>query len=117
MHALSNFEMTYLIVQCQFKASFYYIDKLFSFVFVGNRFVSLPLGEGVDRDTWGQNVPEDVQAQVDSVREDLLDGWSPFVGPISDASGTIRVESGVTMEWADIMLGWDWPIEGILVRE
>jgi basic membrane protein A len=98
----------------------FYVSEVRAFLdgtWTGGRYVSLPLGHGVDRDAWGQNVPTDVQTQVDAVREQILGGWSPFVGPISDASGTVRVESGVAMAWADIVLAWDWPIEGVQVRQ
>lgn len=98
----------------------FYVSEVQAYLdgaWTGGRFVSLPLGEGVDRDAWGQNVPADVQTQVEAVREQILGGWSPFVGPISDAGGTVRVESGVAMAWSDIVLAWDWPIEGIQVRE
>ncbi|MCJ7569676.1 MAG: BMP family ABC transporter substrate-binding protein [Anaerolineales bacterium] len=98
----------------------FYVNEVQAFIdgtWTGNRYVSLPLGGGVDRDAWGQNVPENVQTQVDAVREEILGGWSPFVGPIKDSSGTLRVEVGVPMEWADIVLAWDWPMEGIRVKE
>ncbi len=98
----------------------FYVSEVQAYLdgtWTGGRFVTLPLGDGVDRDAWGQNVPTDIQTQVDAVREQILGGWTPFVGPIRDASGTVRVESGVTAGWADVMLAWDWPIEGIQVRE
>jgi len=98
----------------------FYVNEVQAIIdgtWTGNRYVSLPLGEGVDRDAWGQNVPAEVQTQVDAIREEILGGWNPFVGPIKDSSGTLRVEDGVQMEWADIVLAWDWPMEGIQVKE
>jgi len=98
----------------------FYVSEVQAYLdgaWTGGRFVTLPLGGGVDRDAWGENVPTEIQTQVDAVREQILGGWTPFVGPIRDASGTVRVESGVTAGWADVMLAWDWPIEGIQVRE
>ncbi|GAN54334.1 BMP family ABC transporter substrate-binding protein [Tanticharoenia sakaeratensis] len=72
----------------------------------------LTLGHGVDRDAWGRNVPESVRMQADAARTKMLAGWSPFVGPIHDASGRMRVAPGQTMD--DMALySWDWPLRGV----
>lgn len=72
----------------------------------------LGLGAGVDRDAWGDSVPEPVRAQADAIRTRMLGGWTPFTGEIKDASGKVRVAKGETM--TDMALyGWDWPIEGV----
>ncbi len=74
--------------------------------------VLLGLGAGVDRDAWGDSVPEPVRAQADAIRTKMLGGWTPFTGEIKDASGKVRVAKGETM--TDMALyGWDWPIEGV----
>ncbi|WP_159587289.1 BMP family ABC transporter substrate-binding protein [Chelativorans xinjiangense] len=72
----------------------------------------LPLAGGVDRDVWGQNVPKEVGDAADAVRQKMLDGWSPFVGEIKDASGATRVEAGKQMTELDLYT-WDWSIEGV----
>jgi len=66
----------------------------------------------VDRDAWGESVPEPVRTQADAVRTKMLGGWTPFTGEIKDASGKVRIAKGETM--TDMALyGWDWPIEGV----
>ena len=78
----------------------------------GDQRYLLDMGKGVDRDAWGESVPEDVRKQADAVRTKMLGGWTPFVGEIKDAKGTVRVPKGETM--ADMKLyDWDWPIAGV----
>lgn len=72
----------------------------------------LPLGGGIDRDKWGQNVPEEVGAKADEVRQKMLDGWSPFVGEIKDKDGKVRVEEGQKMTELELY-NWDWSVEGV----
>ncbi|MGX9425694.1 MULTISPECIES: BMP family ABC transporter substrate-binding protein [Bradyrhizobium] len=72
----------------------------------------LPMGAGVDRDAWGESVPEDMRKQADAVREKILGGWSPFVGEIKDAKGNVKVASGKRMSETELY-NWDWPIAGI----
>lgn len=94
----------------------YYIKEvgaLLDGTWQGDRSVLLPLGEGVDRDAWGPNVPADVQAQVDAIRDKMLnEGFNPFVGPIKDTSGEIRVPEGQAMDDMQLYL-WDWAVEGV----
>jgi len=72
----------------------------------------LGMGQGVDRDAWGDSVPEAVRKQADAVRAKMLGGWTPFVGELKDTTGKIRVVKGQTMD--DMSLyDWDWAIEGI----
>ncbi|MCC6146102.1 MAG: BMP family ABC transporter substrate-binding protein [Anaerolineaceae bacterium] len=79
----------------------------------GNRFALLPIGQGVDRDAWGPNVPADVQEKVDAVREKMInDGFNPFVGPIKDTKGKVRIEDGVMMT-PEELFRWDWAVEGV----
>jgi basic membrane lipoprotein Med (substrate-binding protein (PBP1-ABC) superfamily) len=79
----------------------------------GNRSVMLQLGKGVDRDAWGPNVPAAVQQQVDAVRTKMLnEGYSPFVGPIKDSKGNVKVPAGTTLTQDQLYL-WDWSVEGV----
>jgi basic membrane protein A len=73
----------------------------------------LPLGKGTDRDSWGQNVPKDVAAKVDEVRERMLKGFSPFVGPIADAKGEARIAAATEMDTNTLYVNWRWPMQGI----
>jgi len=79
----------------------------------GNRSIILPLGQGVDRDAWGPEVPKDIQEKVDAVREKMLkEGYTPFKGPIKDSKGQVRVPEGKTMTQDELYL-WDWSVEGV----
>jgi basic membrane protein A len=75
--------------------------------------VLLPLGAGTDRDRWGQKVPADVASKVDEMRERMLKGYSPFVGPIQDAKGEVKVPQGTEMDINSLYVNWRWPIEGV----
>jgi basic membrane lipoprotein Med (substrate-binding protein (PBP1-ABC) superfamily) len=95
----------------------YYISEVQSFLdgtWTGNRYVILQIGKGVDRDKWGPNVPEDVQSKVDSVRSQLMNGTlNPFVGPIKDTTGTVRVQEGQKMTDLELY-NWNWAVEGVI---
>jgi simple sugar transport system substrate-binding protein len=94
----------------------YYISEvqgLLDGTWKGDRTVLLPLAQGVDRDKWGPNVPQEVQTQVDAVRQKMLkDGFNPFVGPIKDTKGEIRIPEGQAMDKMQLYL-WDWAVEGV----
>ena len=72
----------------------------------------LPMGGGIDRDAWGESVPEDVRKQADAVRAKIAGGWSPFSGEIKDSKGNVKVAAGKTMTEAELY-NWDWSIEGV----
>jgi hypothetical protein len=72
----------------------------------------LPMGAGIDRDAWGESVPEEVRKQADAVREKIAGGWSPFVGEIKDSKGNVRVPAGKKMTETELY-NWDWSIEGV----
>lgn len=83
----------------------------------GDRIVYLPLGQGVDRDAWGENVPLDIQQKVDAVRLKMIkENYNPFVGPITDAKGVIRIPAGQTMSIDDIRFNWDWAVQGVIEK-
>jgi len=94
----------------------FYIAEVQAFLdgtWKGDRSVLLPMGKGVDRDKWGPNVPAEVQAQVDAVREKMMSGsFNPFVGPIKDTKGVVRVPEGQTMTDDELYL-WNWAVEGV----
>ena len=72
----------------------------------------LKMGQGVDRDAWGQRVPLSVQTEADAARTRILGGWSPFQGPIRDSEGHMRVPAGRTMTDRELY-GWRWQVEGV----
>lgn len=73
----------------------------------------LPLGGGIDRDAWGESVPEAVAKQADAVRSKMLSaGFNPFAGEIKDNKGAVRVAAGKAMTPMELY-EWDWSIEGV----
>ena len=62
---------------------------------------------------YGDQVPEDVKAEVDEALAGFKDGsFKPFMGPIRDQGGTVKIEEGeeITFEqW----VAMDWLVEGI----
>lgn len=94
----------------------YYVEqvkKRLAGEWTGGEETLLPMGKGIDRDAWGERVPADVAAKADAVRDKMLkEGWSPFVGEIKDAEGTVRVPAGHRMT-EDELYNWDWSIEGV----
>jgi basic membrane lipoprotein Med (substrate-binding protein (PBP1-ABC) superfamily) len=93
----------------------FYVDEVkqrLAGTWTGDRRILLDIGKGVDRDPWGESVPEPVRKQADAVREKMLSGYNPFVGEIKDINGVVRVHKGETM--AEMSLyNWDWPIAGV----
>ena len=96
--------------------TYYYVEqvrKRLAGEWTGGEETLLPMGKGIDRDAWGERVPADVAAKADAVRDKMLkEGWSPFVGEIKDAEGTVRVPAGHRMT-EDELYNWDWSIEGV----
>ena len=62
---------------------------------------------------FGDNVPEEVQAEVEEKLAGFKDGsFKPFMGPIRDQSGKVQVQEGqeITFEqW----VGMTWLVEGV----
>ena len=74
----------------------------------------LDLGAGVDIDHFGESVPQNVRDEVASMRMRMIEGYSPFVGPLSDNTGNLKLAEGKTLP-EEAILGWDWYLEGISV--
>lgn len=94
----------------------YYVEQVKSLVagtFTGGDDL-LDLGAGVDVDTFGKNVPQDVRDEVSAMRQRMIDGHSPFVGPLIDNEGNLRLAEGEILP-EEVILGWDWYLEGISV--
>jgi basic membrane protein A and related proteins len=63
---------------------------------------------------WGPNVSDDVQSQVEQTLSDLASGAkNPFVGPIKDNTGKVRVPAGEKLSDQFLYGQWDWYVEGI----
>ncbi len=64
---------------------------------------------------WGPNVDQDVQDQVQQTLDDLASGAeNPFVGPIKDNTGKVRVPAGEQLTNDFLYGGWDWYVDGIV---
>jgi basic membrane protein A len=63
---------------------------------------------------WGPNVPEDVQSQVEQTFDEVTSGAeNPFVGPIKDNKGKVRIKAGQELS-DDFLYGqWDWYVDGV----
>ena len=70
------------------------------------------MGEGVDRDKWGEKVPADAAKAADAIRDKIIGGWSPFEGEIKDTKGNVKVAKGQKMTDVEIY-NWDWSVEGV----
>jgi basic membrane protein A and related proteins len=63
---------------------------------------------------WGPNVSEEVKSQIEQTLDDLASGAeNPFVGPIKDASGKVRVPAGEKLTDEFLYGQWKWFVEGI----
>jgi basic membrane protein A len=61
----------------------------------------------------GKVVPDDVRAEFDEKYAALKEGsFNPFVGPITDSKGKVRVPDGEEMSF-EAILRWDWYVEGV----
>jgi basic membrane protein A len=64
---------------------------------------------------WGPNVSQDVQNQVQGTLDDLASGAkNPFIGPIKDTSGAVRVPAGEKLTDEFLYGGWKWYVDGIV---
>lgn len=95
----------------------FYISEVESYLngtWEGNRWVLLPLGEGTDLGEFGPNVPSEVKEQVLEVREKMInEGYNPFVGPIYDSSGELKVEEGEELTPQYRNHEWYWAVQGV----
>jgi len=67
----------------------------------------------VDLAPFSPLVPDDVKAQVEAVKQQMIAGtFDPFQGPIYDQSGVIKVPAGTIMTDAEI-LAFDWFVQGV----
>ncbi len=63
---------------------------------------------------FGDMVPQDVQDDVISTKEVILNGnLHPFTGPISDNNGELRVAEGEVMT-DEVLLSFDWLVKGVV---
>jgi basic membrane protein A and related proteins len=90
------------------------VQSLLDGTWKGDRTVLLGMGEGVDTGKWGDKVPSDVQAKLDAVKEKMMkENYNPFVGPIKDSKGEVRVKEGETLDDNFLYSKWDWVVDGV----
>jgi basic membrane protein A len=62
---------------------------------------------------YGESVPDDVRAEVDEQLAGFKDGsFKPFVGPISDQAGEVRIADGEEVTFEQFV-NWDWLVQGV----
>ncbi len=73
------------------------------------------LAEGiVDLAPFGEMVPKDLQAKVNSLKADIAEGKKKvFVGPIKDQKGAVKIADGVAAEDGEL-LGMTWFVQGVI---
>jgi basic membrane lipoprotein Med (substrate-binding protein (PBP1-ABC) superfamily) len=64
----------------------------------------------------GPRVPEDVKAEVDKARDEIISGeLEIFAGPVTDNEGTVRVPDGEVLDTSDeLLVCCDWHVEGVI---
>jgi len=96
----------------------YFTDQVGRFLdgtWEGGGYDIVPFGDMTGLDTWGAGVPQEVRDQVDAMSQRIRDGFNPFVGPMYDAEGTLRVPEGQPLTFEDMIFGEPWPIQGLIV--
>ena len=63
---------------------------------------------------WGPNVPADARAAGDAALAKIMAGENPFIGPIKDSSGNVRVKAGDQLDPAAIAWTWDWAVSNVV---
>lgn len=62
---------------------------------------------------YGSNVPDDVKAAADIIKEGIVDGtFHPFQGPIKNQAGEEVVAEGAVLD-DEVLLGMDYYVEGV----
>jgi basic membrane protein A len=96
----------------------YFTDQVAKFLdgtWEGGTFDIVPYGDMTALGEWGDSVPQEVRDEVDAMSQRIMDGYNPFIGPIYDAEGTLRVEEGQAITFQDFLFGEPWPIQGLIV--
>ncbi len=73
------------------------------------------MADGIlDLAPFGDMVPQDVQDEVEAVKERIVNGeLHPFTGPIYDQEGEVQVPEGETMT-DEALLSFNWLVEGVV---
>ncbi len=66
---------------------------------------------------WGPKVPAEVQKQTEDSFSALTSGKvNPFIGPISDSRGKVRVQKGQELDVPFFFSEWKWNVEGVVAK-
>ncbi len=68
----------------------------------------LPLNLG----SWGDKVPQDVQDAVAQVKSQIDAGFNPYMGPLTDDKGTVRLQAGQSLSEVQAY-AIDWAVQGV----
>jgi basic membrane protein A len=64
---------------------------------------------------WGPRVSASNKAKIEQTLADLTSGKvNPFVGPIKDTTGKVRIPAGKVLSNNFLYLGWKWYVQGII---
>ncbi len=64
---------------------------------------------------WGPRVSSSDKSKVEQTLSDLTSGKvNPFVGPIKDTTGKVRIPAGQVLSKTFLYLGWKWYVQGIV---
>ncbi len=65
--------------------------------------------------SWGKTVPTDVQSYGEGLVKQIQGGENPFKGPITDASGKVRIPAGQSIGMRSVYMyaAWTWPVQGV----
>jgi basic membrane protein A and related proteins len=66
---------------------------------------------------WGPKVPDDVQSETEESFAALVsEEENPFVGPITDNKGNVKVKKGEELKVPFFFNEWDWYVEGVVAK-
>ncbi len=91
------------------------VDATREGTFEGGDVHMIKFGEGANLAPWGDSVPADVRKRADRIARDLTTGkLDPFVGPMTDNRGKLRIPAGEKLPEAFLVSGWDWRLKGMI---
>jgi basic membrane lipoprotein Med (substrate-binding protein (PBP1-ABC) superfamily) len=78
----------------------------------GHRTTWLKFGEGADVAEPNEKAGKDVVAKISAMKEKVEGGYNPFVGPLYDNKGKLRVPEGQEMTKDQLYRKWNWKLRG-----
>lgn len=77
----------------------------------------IPADQAFSLGPWGPKVPADVKTQTEESFAALTsEEVDPFVGPISDSAGKVRIQKGDKPDIPFFFNGWKWYVQGVVAR-